>query len=67
RKKDGKIFVTDNGNYILDCKFNKIEEPEKVEKKINNIPGVLENGLFIGLADVVIVASDKEVKVIEKG
>ena len=66
RKKDGEIFITDNGNYILDCKFNKIDKPEEMEQKINNIPGVLENGLFIGLADVAVVASDKGVKVIEK-
>ncbi len=66
RKKDGKIFITDNGNYILDCKFNRIDEPEELEQKTKNIPGVLENGLFIGLADVAVVTSEKGVKVIEK-
>jgi ribose 5-phosphate isomerase A len=66
RKKDGKIFITDNGNYILDCKFNRIDKPEEMEEKINNIPGVLENGLFVGLADVTIISSEEGVRIIEK-
>lgn len=47
---------TDNDNYILDCKFGAIPKPEKLEREINNVPGVLENGLFVGLADEVLVA-----------
>ncbi len=49
-------FITDNGNYILDCEFQRINNPEELEREINNIPGVVENGLFIGLVDEVIVA-----------
>lgn len=52
----GDPFRTDNGNYILDCKFGAIPKPEKLEREINNVPGVLENGLFVGLADEVLVA-----------
>jgi len=48
-------FITDNSNYILDCDFDRIDNPEQLEKDINNIPGVVENGLFVGLADEVIV------------
>ena len=48
-------FITDNGNYILDCEFQRIDNPEELEKEINNVPGVVENGLFIGLANEVIV------------
>jgi len=48
-------FITDNGNYILDCEFVRIDHPEELEFNINNIPGVVENGLFIGLANEVIV------------
>jgi ribose 5-phosphate isomerase A len=66
RKKNGEIFITDNGNYILDCKFHQIDKPKEMEQKINLIPGVLENGLFIGLADVAVVASEKGIKIIEK-
>jgi len=46
-------FITDNGNYILDCTYNEIEY--EMEKEINNIPGVIENGLFVNLADVIII------------
>lgn len=50
-------YITDNGNYILDCDFGPISSPETLEKDINAIPGVVENGLFIGLVDEVIVGS----------
>jgi ribose 5-phosphate isomerase A len=50
-------FITDNGNYIVDCDFGRIAQPEVLEKDINMIPGVVENGLFIDLADLVIVGS----------
>jgi len=48
-------FITDNGNYILDCEFIRINHPEELEYNINNFPGVVENGLFIGLVNEVIV------------
>ncbi|WP_348534550.1 ribose-5-phosphate isomerase RpiA [Prochlorococcus marinus] len=54
-KKAGPI-VTDQGNLILDVSFNDgIKNPKKVEMEINNIPGVLENGLFVDLTDKVLV------------
>jgi len=65
RKKNGEVFITDNGNYILDCKFHQIDKPKEMEQKINLIPGVLENGLFIGLADVAVVAGEDGVRIIE--
>ena len=46
----GEPFITDNGNYVLDCDFEYIHNPEQLEKDIKNIPGVVENGLFINLA-----------------
>ena len=52
-----KDFVTDNGNYILDCKYNEIENAKEMERKINNIPGVVENGLFIDPATEIIVGT----------
>jgi ribose 5-phosphate isomerase A len=55
-------FITDNSNYILDCEFDRIKDPEKLEIDINNIPGVVENGLFIGLADDIIVGSKQGIK-----
>ena len=52
--KDGPV-ITDQGNMVLDVKFTGIENPADLEKTINNIPGVLENGLFVGLADEVLI------------
>ena len=55
QKKAGPI-VTDQGNLILDLSFtNGIEQPELLESQINNIPGVLENGLFVNMTDQVLV------------
>ena len=55
QKKAGPI-VTDQGNLILDLTFrNGIDKPELLESQINNIPGVLENGLFVNLTDEVLV------------
>lgn len=67
RIKDQKEYVTDNNNYILDCRFESIPNPEELEIKINNIPGVLENGLFLKLTDKVIVASESKIKVLTTG
>lgn len=60
-----KPLITDNGNYILDCKFNGIPEPEKMELLLNNIPGVVENGIFAKRADKVIVGTTEGVKYME--
>jgi ribose 5-phosphate isomerase A len=55
QKKAGPV-VTDQGNLILDLSFrNGIDQPELLESQINNIPGVLENGLFVNLTDQVLV------------
>jgi ribose 5-phosphate isomerase A len=54
-RKAGPV-VTDEGNLVLDLKFkNGIKDPAALEKTINNIPGVLENGLFVGVADLILV------------
>jgi len=53
-KKDGPV-ITDQGNMVLDVTFAAIDNPAELEKLLNNIPGVLENGLFIGVADVVLI------------
>ncbi|MEQ1634712.1 MAG: ribose-5-phosphate isomerase RpiA [Planctomycetota bacterium] len=49
--------VTDNGNYILDCKFDGITDPKQLHDLLNAIPGVLDNGLFVGMAGRVIVGN----------
>ncbi|NJR51374.1 MAG: ribose-5-phosphate isomerase RpiA [Leptolyngbyaceae cyanobacterium CSU_1_3] len=53
-KKAGPV-VTDQGNLVIDVKFDRIDNPAELEKTLNNIPGVLENGLFVGVADVVLI------------
>jgi len=49
-------FITDAGNYIYDCKFESIENPFFLESRIDVIPGVVENGLFLNTADVVLIS-----------
>ena len=54
----GKPFLTDSGNLILDCHFGRIEEPEELDEALKLIPGVVENGLFIGIADLAVIAGE---------
>lgn len=60
-KKDGPV-VTDQGNLVIDVKFSQIDNPAELESQINNIPGVLDNGLFVGLADLILVGEIKDGK-----
>jgi len=53
-KKAGPV-ITDQGNMVIDVKFADIPHPLALEQALNNIPGVLENGLFINVTDVVLV------------
>ncbi|MES1220871.1 MAG: ribose-5-phosphate isomerase RpiA [Bacteroidota bacterium] len=55
RLKDDKPFISDHGHYILDCYFEKIENAEWLSEQLNNIPGVVENGLFINMASKAII------------
>ncbi len=65
RERDGTTYLTDNGNNIIDCAFGRIEDPRGLEARLLGIPGVLECGLFVGMADVAIVADGEEVRVLE--
>jgi ribose 5-phosphate isomerase A len=56
---DGKPFVSDNGNAILDCGVDPISDPMALEASIQAIPGVVGTGLFLGMADVVLVGDDE--------
>jgi ribose 5-phosphate isomerase A len=64
-KKDGPV-ISDNGNFIVDCRFAEISEPEELEAQIAAIPGVLESGLFSGFADktTILVGGKKKCEVI---
>ena len=59
RKENDKFFITDEKHYILDLYLKKIKDPTFLHKIINNIPGVVETGLFIKIANQVIVGDDK--------
>lgn len=66
-RMDGEMpFVTDNGNYIFDCDFRVIDAPGTLEYQLNLIPGVVENGLFVNMANKVITLDEKK-NIIVKG
>jgi ribose 5-phosphate isomerase A len=64
-KKLGPV-VTDNGNFIIDIFDLRVSDFNKMEKQLNTIPGVIENGLFVNMADIVYVGSEKGVKTLTK-
>ena len=66
REHDGVPFVTDNGNHILDCAFGPIEDAATLEKRIKLLPGVIECGLFIRIADTLVIGFDGRVEVRER-
>jgi ribose 5-phosphate isomerase A len=59
QKKDGSgVLLTDEGNYILDCAAGRIEEPESLAAELKSIVGVVEHGLFLGMASMALVAGE---------
>jgi ribose 5-phosphate isomerase A len=65
RMTDNKPFLTDNSHYILDCSFGSIDNPALLHEQVSGITGVMEDGFFINMADVVIAGSpDGDAKVI---
>lgn len=62
RQRDGKTFVTDEGHHILDCHFGQIPDPPTLARKLSDMPGIVEHGLFIGMASVVLLAKDGAVQ-----
>ncbi len=56
RTVDGKVYRTDSGNCIVDCTTTQIKDPDKLEYALNNLPGVVNNGLFIGICGVAYIA-----------
>jgi ribose 5-phosphate isomerase A len=65
-QKDGQPFVTDGGNLILDCSFGRIEDPEALDEALKLVPGVVENGLFLGIADAAIIAGPTGILLLER-
>ncbi len=67
RDADGKLFCTDGGNRILDCQFGAIGDPAALDLAIGQTVGVVETGLFIGIAKLALVAGDNGVRRLEVG
>ena len=64
--REGRLFVTDNGNHILDCQVAPIEDAPRLELEIRAIPGVVGTGLFLGMADTVLVGEQSSFRLIEE-
>ena len=62
----GGLFVTDNGNHILDCQITPIQDTVRMETEIHAIPGVVGTGLFLAMADTVLVGDRKDFRMIEE-
>ncbi len=65
RRLNGEFFVSDSGNFIADCAFDEISEPEALSDVLEMIPGVVEHGLFIDIADQAIIAGPSGVQIID--
>jgi ribose 5-phosphate isomerase A len=64
---DGKPYLTDENNYILDCRFGQIPDADGLARRLSDMPGVVEHGLFIGMASVVLVANGSEIEALRLG
>jgi len=61
RNADGSPYVTDENNHILDCRFGEIRDPDGLARELSSMPGVVEHGLFIGMASVALFARGGEI------
>lgn len=66
RMADDQPYLSDNGNFIAHCRFERIDDPGAMEATIGLIPGVVDSGLFVGLASKIIVASEKGIRILER-
>ena len=66
RQRDSDVFNTDSGNVIYDCAFGAIQNASKLVAAISAVPGVVEHGLFIGMATTLLIAADGEIEVINR-
>ncbi|MEZ5925808.1 MAG: ribose-5-phosphate isomerase RpiA [Hyphomicrobiaceae bacterium] len=65
KQDDGSPFVTDNGNRIVDCSFDEIDDPEELADALSLVPGVVEHGLFLGYCDLAFLAGPDGVERLE--
>ena len=62
RTTDGRPFTTDGGNHIADCTIASIDDPRRLAAELHALPGVMETGLFVGMASKVIVGGPQGVE-----
>jgi len=65
-RQSGELFVSDNGNHIIDCEIGPIAAPTQFEQQILAIPGVVDTGLFLGMADLVLIGDSVDFRVIDE-
>jgi len=66
RGKDGHAFVTDGGHWIVDARLGRIVDAPWLARSLSSIPGVVEHGLFVGLASMVVLAGANGIRTIER-
>lgn len=66
RLKNGEPWITDAGNFIYDLKVDPLTDPGELDLRLNTIPGVVQTGLFVGRCDLVLVAGDSGVRMLER-
>ena len=66
RHADGSVYVTDEGHHILDCTFGAINDPPALAAAIRKIPGVVEHGLFIGMAEMALIGRDGSITTLRR-
>jgi ribose 5-phosphate isomerase A len=67
RDANGAAFLTDENNHILDCRFGQIADADRLARTLSDMPGVVEHGLFIGMANLVLVAKGSEIIELRRG
>ncbi len=67
RDANGAAFLTDENNHILDCRFGQIPDADRLARTLSDMPGVVEHGLFIGMASLVLVAKGSEIEELRRG
>jgi len=67
RAKNGQTYLTDQGNYILDVDFGLIDDPATLAKELDHVTGIVEHGLFIDLADCIVVGKEEGIEIMTAG
>jgi ribose 5-phosphate isomerase A len=66
KAKDGHVFVTDGGHWIVDAHLGRIADAPRLARSLASIPGVVEHGLFIGLASMAMLAGPQGIRIVER-